>query len=201
MRVLSWVGAASLLSITACGQLGQSEAPPQPVVGAPTAPAFPPGPPRVAILVPLTGPNADAGQSILKAAQLALSRPGSPALDIQDTGGDPNRASAEAQQAIAAGDRLIIGPLTAPETAAVGAVAGPANVGVLAFTSDPGAAAPGVWTLGLTPGQQVRRLVAAARDDGRQHIAALLPEGALGDALQTALELAATDAGLEPPTI
>jgi hypothetical protein len=74
-------------------------------------------------------------------------------------------------------------------------------VGVLAFTSDPAAASPGVWTMGLTPGQQVRRLVAAARDDGRQHLAAILPQGALGDAMQTALEAAATDAAMEAPTI
>ena len=142
---------------------------------------------------------------MLKAAQLALSVPGSPILDVHDTGGDPQRAATEAQAALAAGDRLILGPLTAAETTTVGAVAAsPPNgapVGVLAFTSDPAAAAPGVWTLGLTPGQQVRRLVAAAREDGRQHLAAILPQGALGDALQSALESAAADAGMDTPTI
>jgi ABC-type branched-subunit amino acid transport system substrate-binding protein len=155
----------------------------------------------VALLLPLTGPRAEIGDSMLKAAQLALSAPGSPVLDIRDTGGDPARAGQAAQAAVAAGDRLIIGPLTAAETLAVGAVATPASVGVLAFTSDPAAAAPGVWTLGLTPGQQMRRLVGAARDDGRQHLAAVLPPGALGDALQAALSSAATDAGMDPPVV
>jgi ABC-type branched-subunit amino acid transport system substrate-binding protein len=84
---------------------------------------------------------------------------------------------------------------------AVASVAAPAQVNVLAFTSDPAAASPGVWTLGLTPGQQMRRLVAAARDDGRQHLAAVLPPGALGDALQTALAAAASDAGMAPPVV
>jgi hypothetical protein len=142
---------------------------------------------------------------MLQAAQLALSQPGSPILDVHDTAGDPARAAQEAQAALSAGDRLILGPLTAPETATVGAVASsPPNgppVGVLAFTSDPAAASPGVWTLGLTPAQQVRRLIAAAREDGRQHLAAILPQGALGDALQTALTAAAGDAGMETPTI
>jgi hypothetical protein len=141
------------------------------------------------------------GQPMLQAAQLALSLPNSPVLDIKDTGGDPQRAAQAAQAAIQAGDKLILGPLTAPETATVGAVASSAQVGVLAFTSDPAAASPGVWTLGLTPGQQVRRLVRAARDDGRQHIAAILPQGALGDAMQAALETAATDAGMDTPNI
>jgi ABC-type branched-subunit amino acid transport system substrate-binding protein len=96
---------------------------------------------------------------------------------------------------------MILGPLTAEETALVAPVAQAANVPVLAFTSDPLAAAPGVWTLGLTPGQQMRRLVGAAREDGRQHLAAVLPQGALGDALQTAFGEAATEAGLEAPAV
>lgn len=47
----------------------------------------------------------------------------------------------------------------------------------------------------------MRRLVGAARDDGRQHLAAVLPQGALGDALQDALSKAASDAGLDPPNV
>jgi branched-chain amino acid transport system substrate-binding protein len=47
----------------------------------------------------------------------------------------------------------------------------------------------------------MRRLVGAARDDGREHLAAVLPQGALGDALQSAFGQAAVDAGLEPPVV
>jgi len=83
----------------------------------------------------------------------------------------------------------------------VAAIAMPAQLPVLAFTSDPAAAQPGVWTLGVTPGQQIRRLVTAARDDGRQHVAALLPEGPFGDALASALSQALADAGMEPASI
>jgi ABC-type branched-subunit amino acid transport system substrate-binding protein len=197
MLVRSWSAAALLLILAACTDLGEPATPPRAMI----APPPPPGPPRVALLLPLTGPKADLARSMLKAAQLALSAPGSPALDVMDTGGDANRAGAAAQQAMASGDRMILGPLTAEETAVVAPVAQAAGVPVLAFTSDPLAAAPGVWTLGLTPGQQMRRLVGAARDDGRQHLAAVLPQGALGDALQSAFGQAATDAGLEPPVI
>jgi branched-chain amino acid transport system substrate-binding protein len=190
---------AGLLAVSACTYGGPPATPP--MVAAPPTVIAPPGPPRIAILLPLTGPMAGVAGPMLQAAQLALSLPGSPVLDVRDTGGDPQRASQAAQAAIQAGDRLILGPLTAPETATVGAIASGAQIAVLAFTSDPAAASPGVWTLGLTPGQQVQRLVAAARDDGRQHLAAILPQGALGDALQNALETAATDAGMETPTI
>jgi ABC-type branched-subunit amino acid transport system substrate-binding protein len=47
----------------------------------------------------------------------------------------------------------------------------------------------------------MRRLVAAARDEGRKRIAALLPDGAFGDAMQAALTDAASEAGLETPNI
>ncbi len=196
----SWLVLGATLLLSACADF----APPAttPPAGPPIGQAQQPQAPRpIALLLPLTGPNAAIGQALLNAAQLASAAPGAPKLDVRDTGGDPTRAAAAAEAAISQGDPLILGPLTAAETAAVSAVSVPANVPVLAFTSDPGVAAPGVWTLGVTPGQQMRRLVAAARDDGRQHIAAVLPPGAFGDALETAVTQAASDAGLEPPVI
>ena len=138
---------------------------------------------RVAILLPLSGPRADIGQAMLHAAQLALDGPGAPPLDVKDTGGTPDGAAAAAQAAIAEGAGLILGPLTSPETAAVAPVARAANVAVLAFTNDPSQAQPGVWTLGITPGQQVRRLVAAAQAQGKSQFAALLPDTDFGHAM------------------
>ncbi len=161
----------------------------------------PQGPRRLALLLPLSGPNAAVAVAMQQAATLAAAAPGAPPLDIRDTGGDPARAAAAAQAAIAAGDLMILGPLTAEETQAAATVAVPANIPVLSFSSDPNVAAPGVWVLGITAGQQMRRLVTAARAEGRQHLAALLPEGAFGDAMQTALTDAATQAGFDPPNV
>jgi hypothetical protein len=80
-------------------------------------------------------------------------------------------------------------------------VARAANVAVLAFTNDPSQAQPGVWTLGITPGQQVRRLVAAVQAQGRTQIAALLPDSDFGHVMAQALTQAATANGLPPPNI
>jgi ABC-type branched-subunit amino acid transport system substrate-binding protein len=132
---------------------------------------------------------------MLRAAQLALEGPGSPPLDAKDTGGTPDGAAAAAQTAIAAGAGLILGPLTSQETAAVAPIARSANVAVLAFTNDPSQAQPGVWTLGVTPAQQVRRLVAAAQAQGKSQFAALLPENDLGHAMGQALTQATTSSG------
>jgi len=155
----------------------------------------------VAILVPLTGQYAAIGQALLQAAQVALAVPGAPQLDVKDTGGTPPGAAAAARAAVADGAGIIIGPLLSSETAAVAPIARAAGVPVLAFTNDPSQAQPGVWTLGITPGQQVRRLVAAVQEQGRTQIAALLPDSEFGHVMGQALGQVAQADGLPPPQI
>lgn len=169
--------------------------------GAPTAAAAGPTAGAVALLAPLTGPNAERGKALVQAAQLALAPPGSPHLDVRDTGGTGPGAAAAAQAAISAGDGLIIGPLTAAETAAVAAPARNAGVAVLAFTNDPAQAQPGVWTLGITPAQQVRRLVGAVMAQGKTRFAAVLPPSEFGAAMGRALTQALATAGAPAPDI
>jgi len=155
----------------------------------------------VALLVPLTGQYANVGQALQQAAQLALDVPGAPQLDVKDTGGTPQGAVAAARAAIADGAGLIIGPLLSSETAAVAPIARGSGVPVLAFTNDPSQAQPGVWTLGITPGQQVRRLVAAVQAQGRTQLAALLPDSEFGHVMGQALGQATQADGLPPPQI
>ena len=155
----------------------------------------------VAILLPLSGPRADIGNAMLQAAQLALSGPDAPPLLVKDTQGTPAGAATAAQAAIGESAGLILGPLTSPETAAVAPLARAASIAVLAFTNDPAQAQPGVWTLGITPGQQVRRLVAAAQGQGKTQFAALLPDNDFGRTLADALNQASVAAGLPPPQI
>ena len=155
----------------------------------------------VALLAPLSGPNAERGMALENAAKLALSDQGSPPLDVRDTAGTPNGAAAAARQAIAAGDAIIIGPLTAPETVAAANVAQPAGVPVLAFTNDPSVARPGVWTLGITPDQQVRRLVGAVMAMKQNRFAALLPRNQFGNAMGSALTESLSAAGAPAPDI
>jgi len=193
-----------LCTLSLAGCVAQPEIYPPRAVA--VAPQPPPGPPKraggaVAILLPLTGPNAELANGLLNAARLALDTPGAPKLDVRDTAGTADGAAAAAQQAIAAGDAIILGPLTATETAAVAGPAQQAGVPVLAFTSDPGQARAGVWTLGLTPGQQVRRLVDAAKAHGRTRFAALLPDTEFGRIMAAAFETAVAEAGAPPPSV
>jgi branched-chain amino acid transport system substrate-binding protein len=156
---------------------------------------------RVAILLPLSGPRSDLGQLLLHAAQLALPEGQSPALDVLDTTGTPDGAATAAHQAVSHDDNIILGPLTSAETAAVAPVAKAATIPVLAFTNDVTQAQPGVWPLGISPNQQVRRLVAAAQAQGRSRFAALLPGSEFGKVMASALSDALQSAGAAPVTI
>jgi branched-chain amino acid transport system substrate-binding protein len=155
----------------------------------------------VAILLPLTGPRADIGHVLQQAAQLALQDGRGPTLDVLDTGGTAVGAVAAVQASIANRDSLILGPLTSTETTAVAPIARNAGIPVLAFTNDASQSAPGVWPLGITAGQQVRRLVIASQAQGKSQFAALLPDTDFGRAMAAALTRATEAAGMAPPNI
>jgi ABC-type branched-subunit amino acid transport system substrate-binding protein len=153
---------------------------------------------NVALLVPLTGSLAPYGQALENAAKLVFPAGSSPELDVRDTGGTPQGAVAAAQAAIAAGDGIILGPLTSPEVHAVAPIAQAAGVNVLSFTNDSTVAAPGIWPLGITPMQQVDRVMQVAADKGRTQLAALLPDTDFGRRLSD--EISAESARLSEPS-
>ena len=156
---------------------------------------------KVAILLPVTGPRADIGQVLAQAAELALPKEGAPGLDVIDTGGTAAGAAVAAKTAISNGDSMILGPLTSAETAAVAPIARSAGTVVLAFTNDSAQSQPGVWAIGITSDQQIRRLVAAAQGQGKTQFAALLPDSDFGRALESALTGATAAAGLSAPEV
>ncbi len=190
---------AAALALAACGQIGAPAGGSAPSAVSAASGNRPVG--SVALLAPLSGANAARGQALVQAAQLALAAPGAPKLDVQDTQSTPQGAAAAVRAALANGDALILGPLTGAETAAVAGPARDNGVPVLAFTNDAAQAQPGVWTLGITPRQQVRRLVGAVTAQGKTRIAALLPPDAFGQAMAAALKDAAGAAGLPAPDI
>lgn len=134
---------------------------------------------RVAVLVPLTGPNAGVGKSISNAANLALLDTGGEAIRISvyDTGAG---AAAAAQRAISDGNRLFLGPLLAEDVRAIAPIAKRAGVPVISFSNDVGVAGDGVYVMGFTPGQSISRVVGYARSQGLQRFAGLIPDGVYG---------------------
>ena len=158
---------------------------------------------RVALLLPLSGGNAQLGRAMLNAAQLALFEQGDRTVEFvpRDTGGSPSGAAAAARAAVSDGARIIVGPLTASETSAAAGTARAGRVPMLALTNDAAQAGGGVWALGVTPQQQVRRVVQAAAATGARRIGVLAPDNEFGRRLAQAARSAAADLDLAPPVV
>ena len=149
---------------------------------------------RVALLVPQTGANADVGTAIANATTLALldSRTERVRITTYDTA---LGAAAAARQAVADGNKLILGPLLSEDVAAVAPVARAAKVPVISFSNDSSVAGNGVFIMGFVPGQSVERVVAFARGKGHQRFGALVPKNVYGDRSVAAFRSAVSAAG------
>ena len=207
------VAFALLCALTGCGGGRMVPAPvgsPQSPYGAdqfpppPEGPATPPpgpssaaGPVKVALLVPLSGANADLGKAMLEAAQLALFTTGSDRLTLipRDTAGTAQGAANAARSAVAEGAKLIIGPLLATEVEAVKPIARDAGINVIAFSTATQLGGGNVFLMGFLPRQEVVREVAFARSNGLSRFAALAPNTQYGHLMTDALRDAVRTSG------
>ena len=185
--------AAAFLSSCSSTQLNQigTESP-----GAPAAPqpqgTIGTGQIRVALILPLSaqGNAGVAAQSMKNAAQMALDEFKNPNIQllVKDDAGNPQSAQAAAQQAMSEGAEIIVGPLFAQAVRAVGSVARPRNVPVIAFSTDASVAGPGVYLLSFLPETDVKRIVDYQISRGKRSFAALLPDNAYGSVVQAAFQ-------------
>ena len=196
-----------LLALVACmrGPMVAAPAgPPQPPVTGPGGPppGGPPppgagGPVKVAVLLPLSGANAELGKAMLEAAQMALFTTGNDRLTLvpRDTTGTPDGAAGAARAALADGAQLILGPLLAAEVDAVKPVAGEAKINVIAFSTATQLAGDNVFLMGFLPRQEIVRETAFARESGVSRFAVLAPNSEYGRLMTDALRETASQAG------
>ncbi len=149
---------------------------------------------RIALLVPLSGDNAQVGQSIANATTMALLDTNADKLRIT-TYDTATGAGSAAARAIADGNKLILGPLLGEDVAPVIAAARPANVPLIAFSNDSTVAARDVFLMGQSPEQSIRRAVDYARGKGSKTFAALVPNGEYGRRAELAFNDAVRAAG------
>ena len=194
MRAL---GLGLALLVAACAPTRKAPpvvAPPPPVVAPVERPAPVVKMNSVALLVPMTGPNAALGQSIANAARLAMAELGQPQVNLITIDTAPGAGDAAAR-AMAQGAGVILGPLLGSEVAAVQAAVAGRPVPILSFSNDTAVAGGNVFVLGFQPDQAIARVVAHARSRGVERFAALVPQGAYGQRAQLAFVKAVTDVG------
>lgn len=140
---------------------------------------------KVGLLLPLSGPLAREGAALLDAAQLALFDVADADFMLQprDTGGTVAGAARAAEDLLAGGATLLLGPLLSEEVVAVTPQARAAGINVVAFSTDAEVAGDGVYLLGHTSRQQIDRLVAFAHESGLTRIAVLAPSTPYGRAV------------------
>src|SRR5690349_17768559 len=189
---------APLLSACTVGQFsnsfGSSEG---------AAPAGPPQQPAVAgnghvkvgLILPMSasGNAGVAAQSMKNAAEMALAEFQNPNIQllIKDDGGSPQGASQAAQQALAEGAEIILGPLFAASVPAVAQLTRPRGTSVIAFSTDSSVAGRGVYLLSFLPESDINRIVDYSAGIGKRSFAAMVPDNAYGNVVEAAFKQAA----------
>jgi branched-chain amino acid transport system substrate-binding protein len=177
---------ASVILLAACSTVPRSKAP---VAVEPSD-----GMHRVALLLPVTGPDADVGQSIANATALALAdtKVTNIRMVTYDTG---LGVAAATQRAIADGNKLILGPLRGDNVIEVAQIARPAGVPIISFSNDVGVAGPNVFLLGHLPNQAIERVVLYAKSKGMNRFAGVVASNVYGQRAQSNLTTALRAAG------
>jgi hypothetical protein len=140
----------------------------------------------VALLLPLSGRQQSAGIAVRDGFLAGcLDRPGlAPRVLVYDT--NALGASAAYQAALAAGARLVVGPLTKEDVAAL-AAAGDIPVPTLALNTFAGASPPPLlFRYALDPEQEARAAAARIAADGHVRGIALFPLSAWGERVRSA---------------
>lgn len=154
----------------------------------------------VALLVPSgSGQASDQllARSIENAARLAISDLGGVQIDLRvyPTAGQPAQAGAAAQQAVAEGATVILGPVFAEEANAAGVAVAAAGVNVLSLSNNPAIAGANVFVLGPTFDNTARRLASYAVRNGQSNIMIVHDRNAQGEAGRAAIQQGVAAAG------
>lgn len=148
---------------------------------------------KIALLLPITGRHADLGRAMRDAAivsqfdKYATLSPEANKHRVElvtyDTGDTPEQAREAAIKAVDDEVVLLIGPVFADATQAVAPVAEAAGLSVISFSNNLAVARPNIYLFGFSPEQQTKRVIDFAATQGRNQLAAFVPNSAYGQAV------------------
>ncbi len=144
----------------------------------------------VALLLPLSGKKSDLGQSMLKAAQMAMFDVGSADFELvpRDTKGTTAGAEAAARAAVNANSDLVLGPVFADDLKAVQPILAAAGTPVISFTTDWTLTGNNTYIMGFLPFAQVSRVAKYAQARGYSRFAVYAPQTKYCDAVIQTLQ-------------
>ncbi len=135
-------------------------------------------------------------EALRSAAVLAVEEANDPRLrlSVHDTVPDPLRA---AQEAIAAGSRILVGPLFAEEVRRVQTAADVQGINIISFSTDVAVAGEGVYLAGSLPQLEARRVLRYAISQGHRRFAAILPRTQYGQIVRDTIDAVIAEYGVE----
>ena len=192
-RILMRAGAIlSAFVLAACEPTGGAGTARGPVTGQ----LIDPGQPvPVALLVPggAGNPNVEwLARSLKNAARMAAADAEGATIDLRiyDTGASSAQAVSQANAAVAAGAKIILGPLYAESSNAVGNAVAAQNVNVLSFSNNTQIAGGNVFVLGTSFENIADRLVRFGVDQGKRNIYVVAEDDVAGQIGGRAIETA-----------
>ena len=135
-------------------------------------------PHTMAVLLPLSGPNASVGQTIRTSVEMAILQNAPRGLNTSFYDTNENLGDT-ITQALATNPEIIIGPVFANGAKQLRDTK-PAALPVLAFTSDATALGDGVMTMNLMPTNSVETIVREMQNDGKKNFIIIAPDTASG---------------------
>lgn len=133
---------------------------------------------RVAVLLPLSGDNANAGRMIRTSIETAILQRGPQNLAVSFYDTAPN-GTAAINQALSTNPEIVIGPLFAGNARIIRETK-PDSLPVLSFTSDATAVGRGVMSMSLMPTNSVEAIVREMKSDGTKNFIIIAPDTTSG---------------------
>ncbi|MDR1337508.1 MAG: penicillin-binding protein activator [Rickettsiales bacterium] len=136
---------------------------------------------NVAVLLPLSGPNATVGDGINASVEMAFlqRKHDNISVTFHDLSGNKSQKQGVITSALAANPDIVIGPVFAEDAALLRDMK-PQSLPVLSFTSDVSAIGDGVMTMALIPSQSVEIIVKEMTADNISGIIVMAPDTASG---------------------
>jgi ABC-type branched-subunit amino acid transport system substrate-binding protein len=138
---------------------------------------------KIALLVPLSGPNQNIGKAMLESAKLAVETINADHIKViyYDTENKTSSINQAIDEAAAQGAKFIIGPLFSKETQEAIQVVRQHNIKMLSFSNNKKQLSGiGIYLFGFMVDEQVKRVIKYSIDQGYKEFSALLPSTQYG---------------------